>query len=149
MALREILPTAPVGSEPLNVVVYGYAWPISPIEPGAVQLARMLTAEGLHVIDATPVVVNPSQVSFTASPDHATVTNYTAELYTYPAHVLEGIALAGRADAGCQSNTITVDLSALYAGQPAGDYTVVIVTTTVAGGSTPSEDSNAFTLPVI
>ena len=154
LAVRELVPVV-LGD--LSVFVYGFQGPLSPIGglPGLPTLTKVVTPETLHLRDVMPISINrtsPTTVTFQASPDHAAVTNYTAQLYTYPAHTLATGGIGGSLSLGVPtpdaSNNITADLAPLFAGKAAGDYTVVIQTTSATGGPIPSEDSNVFTLPV-
>ena len=149
LAVRQLV-TIPLGD--LSVFVYGASGGRSPIGegPGVLPtLTKLVTPETIHVRTLT-ISINrssPTTVTFTASPDHAAVINYTAELYTYPADVFEGSLSLGVPTPDA-SNNITADLAPLFAGQPAGDYYIVIQTTSATGGPIPSEASNVFTLPV-
>lgn len=117
------------------------------VAPG--NLSRVIDTEVLHVALAMSALrQNPGDVMFTASPDHASVTGYTAQLWV-SGHV------GGEPEATLSLGVPTPDtfgnivasLTSLYSGQAAGDYTVSILTTT-GTGSADSEESNAFTLPL-
>lgn len=84
-------------------------------------------------------------VEFTPSPD-AGVTNYRANL-----RVSGNATIVDYQDLGVPPQyaprKIVANLTPLYDGQTAGDYTVSIATTT-GEGTVDSEESNAFTLPI-
>ena len=113
-------------------------------------LSRAVTGETLHVVSDT-VTRNwqgSGIVTFVASAGHATVTGYTAQLWAYPVPGGSPVDTQSLGVPTPDGNfVITADLTSLYAGNPAGDYTVVIVATD-AGGSTPSPHSSPFTLPL-
>jgi len=105
-------------------------------------------SDSLRVVANTASItwVGSGFVAFYASPDHATVTGYTARLrVSGNATVVATQALGTPTPDG--NNVIIADLTSLYSGRAAGDYTVSILATD-AGGSTDSAESNAFTLPL-
>lgn len=89
---------------------------------------------------------NTGEVAFVASPDHATLTGYTARVRVYgSATIVATQALGVPTPDG--NGVIVVSLTATYAGLSAGTYTVSIAATD-SGGTTDSTESNAFTLPI-
>ena len=112
-------------------------------------LSRMVTGETLHVVSNT-VTRNwqgSGIVTFQASAGHATVTNYTVHLWTYP-----GVALEDSVSLGVPTpdgnGVISVNLTSFFTGQTPGNYTVTIVATDTGGDGPPSEHSSPFTLPM-
>jgi hypothetical protein len=90
--------------------------------------------------------VSAGFLSFTKSEDHASVTNYTAQLrLSGSATVVDTLSLG--VPTPNTYGVIVADLTALFSGKSAGDYTVSIVTTTPSG-ATDSGVSDAFTLPL-
>lgn len=95
-----------------------------------------------RILDAASV----GETAFNASPDHASVTNYTARLrVSGNSTVVATQSLGVPTPDG--NGVIIVDLTTLFAGRTAGNYTVSILTTT-SGGSTDSAESTAFALPL-
>lgn len=113
-------------------------------------LSAVVGAEALSVVanSVSRILDFPSsgEVAFVASPNHATVTSYTARVrVSGVATVVATQSLGVPTPDG--NNTIIVDLTATFAGLAAGDYTVSILVTS-PGGSTDSQESSAFTLPL-
>lgn len=132
----------------LAVRVGGGRFPASRIMgPPPVLLVAVLS-ETLHVTaDTVTRTWDGSGLTvFLASAGHATVIDYTARL-----------RVSGNSTVIASENVfkptpdgnglITVDLSALFAYRAAGEYTVSIVARD-AGGSTDSDESSPFTLPL-
>lgn len=89
---------------------------------------------------------NTGQVAFNASPDHSSVTSYTARVRVSGSATSSATQALGKPTPD-GNNVIVVDLSATFAGLAAGNYTVSILTTS-AGGSTDSTESTPFALPL-
>jgi hypothetical protein len=85
-------------------------------------------------------------VAFNASPDHATVTSYTARLRVSGSPTIVDTEALGKPTPD-GNNVIVVALATFFSTQAAGDYTISILATD-AGGSTDSAESNPFTLPL-
>src|SRR5689334_14037932 len=86
------------------------------------------------------------EVAFVASPDHATVTNYTARLRVSGNSTIVATQSLG-VPTPDGNGVIIVDLTSLFSGQAAGAYTVSILTTS-SGGSVDSTESSPFAIPV-
>jgi hypothetical protein len=130
-------------------VVVAHSRGRSLIMPPGAALAVTVVAEFVRVGGANTVTRtwnNSGDVAFVASPDHAVVTNYTARLRVFGnSTVIDTLSLGVPTPDG--NNVIVASLTSLFAGHPAGTYTVSILTTS-PGGSTDSTESNAFTLPL-
>lgn len=104
-------------------------------------------AESVHVVANTVTTIRGETglVAFNASPDHATVLTYEARLRNSGSGtVLDTEPLGKPTPDG--NGVIVVDLSGFFAYR-AGDFTVSIAATD-AGGTTDSEVSAAFSLPL-
>lgn len=111
-------------------------------------LSRNVDAENVEVSAnfVTTIRGNTGQVAFNANTEHAQVTAYTARLRAYGnATVIDTEDLGVPTPDG--NNVIVVDLATFFSGQTAGTYTISILTTT-AGGSTDSDESAPFALPL-
>jgi hypothetical protein len=86
------------------------------------------------------------EVAFNASPDHASITNYTARIRVYGNSTVVATQSLG-VPTPDGNNVIIVDLTTTLAAQTAGNYTVSILATS-AGGSTDSAESAAFSVPL-
>ncbi len=113
-------------------------------------LTVQLVAEGLHVVaDSVSRILDAAsvgEVAFVASPDHATVTSYTARVRVFGNSTIVATQALGKPTPD-GNNTIIVDLTATFAGLATGDYTVSVLAT-APGGSTDSTESSAFHLPL-
>jgi hypothetical protein len=144
-AIREIFN---IGAD-LSVFVYGLLFPGSPIGPVPGQAIQFSSAEALHVGQEYSVLrVGLGDLMFTASPNHAQVTDYKAQLRAFGNSTVLLPTLSLGVPTPDIFDHIVVNLNALYSGRAAGDYTVSILTETPTG-SVDSEESNAFTLPLI
>jgi len=130
----------------LSVRVGSGRFPASRVMSPVIDLTA-IPSETLHITEAVTLVWHGSgMVTFLASTSHATVIDYTARLRVYGnSTVIATENLFKPTPDG--NNLITVDLSALFAYRSAGDYTVSIVARD-AGGSSDSEESSPFTLPL-
>lgn len=112
--------------------------------------SRVLTAYNNAIISVyTPWLgtgVPANRISFTASLDHASVTNYQARLRAVGSSTVVATQNLGVPTPDVYG-VIVVDLTTLFSGVSAGNYTVSIATTTAAG-TTDSGVSNAFALPL-
>lgn len=92
------------------------------------------------------ILGNTGQVAFVAQSDHASNTNYTARVRVFGSSTVVATQNLGVPTPDGNS-VIIVDLSATFAGLPAGNYTVSIFIT-APGGTTDSAESTAFSLPL-
>lgn len=86
------------------------------------------------------------EVAFNASPDHASITNYTARVRVSGVSTVVATQSLG-VPTPDGNGVIIVDLTATFAGLSAGNYTVSILATS-SGGSTDSAESTPFALPL-
>lgn len=86
-------------------------------------------------------------VTFLASPEHASVTNYVANLYAAGTAVPILDTLSLGVPVPDSNNGIAVDVRTWLDAHPAGNYDVT-VTAVTPGGSAESTVSNSFTVPV-
>lgn len=89
---------------------------------------------------------NAGFVAFVASPDHASVTNYTARIRVSGSATITTTQSLG-VPTPDGNGVIVADLVATLSALAAGNYTVSILATS-AGGSTDSAVSNAITVPL-
>lgn len=134
----------------LSVRVGSGRYPVSYTGIPAPDTYTRAVIETFHLLAPHTVSVTwqPSSfVAMNASPDHASVTSYTARLRTVadPGTIVDTLSLGVPTPDG--SGVMIVNLASLFSGKTAGDYTVSVLTTT-ATGSADSALSNAFTLPI-
>lgn len=132
----------------LSVLVAGRGFGRSKIMTGTPLLLIVAISEGLKLYaDTISRTWNDTgDVAFNASPDHATVTSYTARLrVSGNSTVVASTSLGKPTPDG--NNVIIVPLAGFLAYRAAGDYTISILATD-AGGSADSAESPPFTLPL-
>lgn len=132
---------------PLSVRVAGRGFGRSRIMSAPVLLTAVLS-ESLKASANTVTRTwdGTGDVAFNASPDHATVTSYTARLRVYGnITVIASDPLGKPTPDG--NGVIVVPLAGFFANRAAGQYTVSILATD-SGGSADSAESNPFTLPL-
>ena len=132
----------------LSVQVYGREVR-SPIMPASATLnVALLQGERikLYADTVTRTWNDTGDTAFNASPDHATVTSYTARLRVYgDSTVIASEPLGKPTPDG--NGVIVVPLAGFLAYRAAGSYTISILATD-AGGSADSGESPPFTLPL-
>lgn len=99
------------------------------------------------IFDVKSVVAALGDLTFQASPDHASATNYQVRVYAggtvTPILATQNLLVPRPNEAG----TITVNLQALLNPLSAGNYDVTVAVTT-PGGTTESAASTPFTVPL-
>ena len=117
--------------------------------PGAATLlvvGLLLETLACSANTVSKILGNTGEVAFTASPDQAVITDYTARLRVWGnATVIDTLSLGVPTPDG--NGIIIADLTSLFAGKAAGNYTISILATS-EGGSTDSAESPAFSLPL-
>lgn len=134
-------------ASPLSVMVVGRGLGPSRIMSPPVVLAIAVGENlKLYANTVTRTWNDTGDLAFNASPDHATVTSYTARLRVYGNATVVASELLGKPTPD-GNNVIVVPLAGFLANRAAGTYTISILATD-AGGSTDSEEGNPFTLPL-
>lgn len=87
-------------------------------------------------------------VSFTASPDHASVTNYQIRVRLAGAFSTILTAVDIGKPTPNASNVIVWNIATELTALGAGDYEVTVATTT-PGGTTDSGETSAFSVPLV
>lgn len=85
-------------------------------------------------------------LSFVASPDHATLTNYEARLRTLSGTLVSATNI-GKPTPDLATNICHYDISGWLGTFPGGNYEVTVAAIS-AGGTTDSGFSNTFSLPL-
>ncbi len=85
-------------------------------------------------------------VRFTVPADHVTVVSYEVRLRQQGSGTVFANTNIGKPTPSA-NNTITVSLTTFFGSQPAGNYTLSVAALN-ANGSTDSEQSSAFSLPL-
>jgi hypothetical protein len=99
----------------------------------------------IHGAVAHPTVLG--NLRFRASPGHATVTNYTANVRAYGSSTIVATHNLFKPTPD-EDNIIYVNIASTLNALPAGNYDVR-VQATGPGGTDESTDSNFFTVPLV
>jgi hypothetical protein len=137
---------APLNHYDLELGSGAYALTGVALTPRVVRLLNL--AAGSYALTGAAIQNRESSfvLIFDASPDHASVTNYTVRLYRYGGPLVASQSLG--VPAPDSNNDITVDITSMLETVAWGDYYTTILTTT-AGGSSESGPSHVFSVPLV
>lgn len=112
-------------------------------------LAALLVLASALPVSAQTTTLNPSTVTFTASPDHTTTLGGTAVLTSYVVEVYDGASLVKSTDVGKPTPAANGDITVPLSSQSLAKNKVFTaqVAAVGPGGTSRSAPSNPFAYP--